>query len=115
VKKALLLCLGAVLIFGLAACSRQTAPQVTPSPSPTPSASPSPTVTPEPSNDADQGGGAGTGVDGDTVIGENQPAGPDGGVMDNMENAAGDLVEGAGNTIDDAARGIGNAARNMMR
>lgn len=112
-KKALCICLGAILTLGLMACSRQTAPQV--SPSPTPSVSPSPTVAPEPDNDANQGGGAGTGVDDNAIIDENRPDGQSGGVMDNMENAAGDLVEGAGNAIDDAARGIGNAARNIMR
>lgn len=98
-KKVLLLGLSLTLVVALAACSRQSAPDVTPTPSEVPTATPIP-------EEPDSTNG---------VVGENTPVDENGDtMMDDLDGAVGDIVDDAGEALDDAARGVGDAARKIL-
>lgn len=80
-----------------------------PSPSPSPSPSPTPSVRPVTPDDSFQGGGAGGTNDTDYDGHPDSSATPSDSLLDDMGDAAGDMMEGAGNALDDAASGVGDA------
>lgn len=117
-----LLAASAVLIFALTACSARndsgTGDVNSVTPDTTPSAVPGDQM---PGNDANEGGGAG-GTNHD-ANGDGSSTNPgystqdgnglnrDDGVLDNVGDAAGDLMRGIGNGVGNALDRMGNAAR----
>lgn len=122
-RTVLSLCAGLILVLSLAACSRNKAPDVTPTPTPSPSPSPTatpivtpsvmPDVTLSPDNnnmmdDSDYS------ADGDGTVNPSETDNLNGTVrngMDKAGNAIGDIANGIGNAAGDIANGVGNALR----
>lgn len=103
-----------VMTIALVGCSRKNK---TPENSPAPTHTPSVTVpgNQENHNDAFEGGGAGGTEDNrnDDIHSEMPDASPHvsgDGVLDDIGDTAGDLVEGAGDAVRDAGDAIGDAA-----
>ena len=115
--KYIAIAMAVVLGISLMGCSRKN---VEAKNSPSPTQRPTATVpgNQEQNNDALDGGGAGGTNDTNkdnhsTATPETSPQVSGDGVLDNIGDAAGDLVEGAGDAIQDAGNAIGNAADNI--
>lgn len=112
-KKCLAVCLALVLIMGLVGCSRRSEkPQNSSAPTPKPSASVSDDR--EDQNDSFEGGGAGGTESKDPAISDRPDASPDvtgDGILDDIGDGAGDLINGAGDAIQDTGDAIGDAVR----
>lgn len=126
-RTVLSLCAALVLVLSLAACSRNKAPDVTPTPtlSPSPSPSPSPTATPMVTPSAtpdvtlspdsnDMMDDSDYSADDDGTVnpseGDNQNGATRNGT-NKAGNAIGDIANGIGNAAGDIANGVGNALR----
>ena len=115
--KYIAIAMAVVLGVSLMGCSRKNADAKH---SPAPTQRPTATVpgNQEQNNDALDGGGADGTNNSDngnhsTITPDATPNVSGDGVLDNIGDAAGDLVEGAGDAIQDAGDAIGNAADNI--